>query len=331
MTFREEYWKPIQKDLEAYFYQVFWKDILEALEDPYYRLNAKSYLLDAIRKGTIQYKAGTFTGVFNMHISAELERFAKYDAKRKVWTGVPPASISAAAAIANDKARALNDRISRLISDIPGKVADTIEQLKYRIDRPLEAMNTEASAELRNLGIDLDVTPELSQRFKDNYKTNQDLNIKSWEPNQVERMREMVEKNVLQGYNCEDMIQRIKSEYGTTMAKARFLARQETNLFMTDVRDGRYVNAGVKIAKWSTSNDIRVVGNPSGLYPKPSKGHGNHWVMNGKYCNLSDPTVYADTLEDARAGKWKSKAMIGAGNEHAGREYLCRCTYIPQL
>jgi len=325
----ETYYAPIQKELERYFYELYWKDILALLKKPLY--NAKiTALIDALRSGRVQYESGVFTGKFNVTISKELSAFAKYDGRAKVWRGFPPSDVIAAATVANDQGRKLSDMITQKIREIPSRVESAVGSLNYSIGLPLEKMSYEAGKDLSSLGISIDMTPELSKRLVEEYTTNMNLNIVNWSDSQVTRLRDMIEKNALSGYNRAELEAMIKSEYGTTMSKAKFLARQETSLFVTSVRDERYSSAGVDIVKWSTSMDIRVTGAPGGPN-EPSKGHGNHYLMQGKFCKLSDPTIYADSLEDAKAGKWKSKSLLGAEPEHAGKAFLCRCTYIPTL
>ena len=326
---KEEYYKPIEKDLRYYFYKFYWEDIFEALKDPYYKLNANNALIDAIRKGTIRYSNGVFSGSFTMRTSKELEKFAKYDGRSKIWKGFPSPQVSAVATIANDKAKSLNEKISNLIDGIPDRIAAAIDSLKYSIDTPLFAINKQADKDIQSLGISIDVTPELSERIKKEYTNNQNINIKNWTPEETERLREMIQKNVLSGYNRGELIELISSEYEVSMNKARFLARNETSLLMSSVRNERYIDAGINWYKWSNSGDIKVVGNPGGLYPKGTKGHGDHWIMQGKICKLNDPTVYADNLEEAKKGIWKSKVSIGADNYHPGQAYNDRCVAIP--
>lgn len=329
VTMQESYYKGIQKEIEWYFFELYWEEILELLDDPNYRLNSSSYLLTAIREGKIYYKNGVFSGTFNARTSRELSKFAKYDGRTKTWNGLPPPEITAAANVANSKSRQLVERIESLISKIPERVEDAIDSLKYSIEQPLFAMAGEADKDLESLGIRPDMTTELSERLVREYTTNQNINIQNWTPEQTQRMRDMVQRNVMAGYNKAELIQSIQSEYETTMNKAKFLARQETNLIMAEVRDQRYKDAGIEVYKWSNSGDVRVVGNPGGKFPDPTKGHGNHWTLGGKYCKLNDPTVYADTIDDARKGNWKSKSDIGADNTHPGQAYQCRCTSIP--
>lgn len=325
----EKYYKPIQKELEYYFYELYWKDILKLLEESKKLYNSKSALISAIRTGKIQYRSGIFSGKFNVSISKELSKYAKYDKRTKTWKGMPPAAVIAAATVANDRGRQLADQIERLIADIPSRVEDEIANLKYSIDNPLFMMSAEAEKDLTTLGISVDMTQELSDRLTEDYTTNMNLNVVNWSDEEVVRLREMIQKNALSGYNRLELQQLIANEYNVSMNKAKFLARQETSLFLTTVRDERYKEGGVKYVKWSTSQDNRVVGKPGGLYPEGTPGHGNHYGLNGKICRLDDPTVYADTIEDAKKGKWKSKITAGFGNRHAGQEWNCRCTYLP--
>lgn len=331
----DAYVKPIIDDLNEYFYQLYWKDILSLLEFKRPRINRNNgvvtALLEAIREGRITYEQGVFRGSFNARISRELSAFATFDRREKVWRGNPPSDVKGAAIVARTKAEQLSQQILELIEQIPGRVADEIERLRYNLDEPLFSMIQASDADLQNLGITIDVTAGLSERLINDYTQNQNLNIQNWTPDQVARLRDMIQRNALRGFNREELRDMIASEYGVTMNKARFLALQETRLFMSTVRDERYRAGGIRIVQWSTSNDMRVVGTPGGLYPDPTPGHGDHYALNGKYCLLSDPTVYADTYEDAINGKWKSKAMIGGGISHAGTEFGCRCTYKPVL
>lgn len=330
IQYRDAYSEPVQKQLEAYFYVVYWEEILDALKDPLFRMNDDNPLVDAIRKGTIQYQSGRFTGSFNMRTSRELEKFAKFDGRTKSWIGTPPPSVSAASVVANDRARSLNRKIESLIEDIPGKIAGSIDSLRYSIDTPLFLVNRQADRDLESLGVSPDIGPELSEQIYRDYKTNQDINIQNWTPKQTERMRDMIQKNALRGYNRRELEKMIQAEYETTRNKAKFLARQETSLFVSKLRDERYSGAGLDIAQWSTSKDIRVTGTPGGPN-KPGPGHGNHYLLQGKYVKLSDPTVYADSLADVKAGKWKSKSMIGADDRPAGQSYGCRCVHKPVI
>lgn len=306
LKWKPEYSEPIQKDLEYYFYQLFWSEIIKAVQDPYFVLNANNALISAIRQGKVRYSNGEFVGDFTMRVSAELDKFARYDGRTKKWKGVPPANISAAAAIANNKAKALNEKISGLISNIPDRIAAEIDSMKYSVYKPLEDMNAQASQDLRNIGITLDVTPQLSQDIINNYTNNLNLGIKNWSTDQTERLRGMIEKNILSGYNRLELIDQISYEYGVSMDKAKFLARQETTLLVSTVRDSRYQGAGIRKYRWSATGGKQGDGRTRPL----------HRELHGNVFFYSSPPII-----DERTGQ--------RGNP--GNAYGCRCAAIPLL
>lgn len=68
---------------------------------------------------------------------------------------------------------------------------------------------------------------------------------------------------------------------------------------------------------WQTSLDEKVRGNPTGRYPKAIP---SHWIMEGKICKWSDPTVYSED-----GVKWK-KRTSNMETLHPGFAIACRCT-----
>lgn len=75
--------------------------------------------------------------------------------------------------------------------------------------------------------------------------------------------------------------ERLSTIGGTTQTRAAFIARDQTAKLNGQLTRYRHESVGIKKYKWRNSRDQRVVGNPAGLYPKPHKGHGNHWVREG--------------------------------------------------
>jgi uncharacterized protein with gpF-like domain len=116
------------------------------------------------------------------------------------------------------------------------------------------------------------------------------------------------------------------SVFGKLETRADLIARDQTSKLWGDINQKRQENVGVEIYIWRTADDERVRGEPGGKY---AGSRPSHAVMNGKYCTWKDATVYADTLEDAMAGKWKSRQNMGAQGpgpmEHPSVEINCRC------
>lgn len=76
--------------------------------------------------------------------------------------------------------------------------------------------------------------------------------------------------------------------------RAAFIARDQTAKATADFAQERSRHAGAKKYVWRTAKDRRVVGDPSGLYPKPKKGHGNHYARDGNIYYYDRP--FADGL-----------------------------------
>ena len=330
LTMQESYYSKIEEEINGYFYEFYWKEIFDILDSEKKQLlNSNSALIEAIRTGKIHYSNGLFTGIYNSKISKELSQFAKFNKRTKKWEGLAPPNVLAASVVANSKGELLNKKIQWAADRIPARVQQSINNLKYSIGDTLTSISYEATESLKQIGVKGELTQELSKRLTDNYTHNQNINITNWTEVEIVRLRDIIEQNIMNGSNRLELRALIEQEYGVSKAKAKFLARQETSLFLVEVRDQRYVDAGLSYYKWSTSQDERVVGKPGGKYPKPTKDHGNHFKMQGKICKFTDPSVYADNIEDAKNNKWKSKLSIGAGNSHPGQDYNCRCDSIP--
>lgn len=110
--------------------------------------------------------------------------------------------------------------------------------------------------------------------------------------------------------------------------RAELVARDQTMKLYGNLAQHRQEGAGLSLYIWRTLEDERVVGTPGGKYPNGSPGHHNHFVMDGKICKWSDPTVYADLVEDAIAGKWKPRTK-DMPQVHPGVEIQDRCYAQP--
>ncbi len=327
----QAYYKPIQQDIEQYLYAVMWEDIVALLDKDVHSNARYTALIDAITKGRVVFKDGQFTGSFNMRISRELVQFATYDKRRKLWTGNPPVNILTAAQRANAEGEALNAKLEALVRDIPARVEATIDKIIVDMAPVVKAVESETDKDLKRIGVSADVKTVISEKDMAKYRVERQISIKAFTDEQTAELLALIRKNTLEGYNRRTMIAKLQERYSITKNKASFLARQETSLLVSNIRNQRFSQSGIDVAIWSSSSDARVVGTPGGKYGKPTEGHGNHYNMNGMYVKVSDPTVYAETLEDAKAGNWKPKSDIGGDSRHAGESYNCRCVYKPVL
>jgi uncharacterized protein with gpF-like domain len=339
MKLTDGLWQSTEKQLIQLFYEVYFKSIFELFKDEVY--NTSNVILDKLRRGQIVLKDGVFTGKFTIQVSKELSKFADFDNRSKSFKikdiSKVPNDILITSFHANEKSKQLHEEINRRIQDMPSNMKDKLDKMDFTIFKSADEIEAELKKEYIKLGVDYKPNDIIKEQLIKKYNENMKLNIVNednsgcWNNVQVERLRSMVEKSSLNGYRKDTLIEMIQNEFETSKAKAKFLARQETSIFMSTLRDERYIDSNIKIYQWQGSNDIREVGNPSGLYPKGNIGHGNHWKLNRKYCRFDDNNLYADSLEDVENNIWKSRSNIGCPNTSPGFEYLCRCTARPVI
>lgn len=141
-----------------------------------------------------------------------------------------------------------------------------------------------------------------------------------------------VAKRVMQHFKGEPMPenrtlkQQIKEEFKVSDGRAKVLARDQTSKMNTSLTQKRQTQLGIEWYVWKTVEDERVVGRPGGLYPKGTKLHRNHYIMQGKICKWDDPTVYSDD-----GGKtWKPRTEEMPQNA-PGQDIMCRCRAAPYI
>lgn len=74
-----------------------------------------------------------------------------------------------------------------------------------------------------------------------------------------------------------------------TFERAKVIARDQTHKIHSAVEQVRQTDLGIEEYIWRTALDQRVVGDPTGLYPKPTKLHGDHYIREGKIFRWDSP------------------------------------------
>jgi SPP1 gp7 family putative phage head morphogenesis protein len=312
LKLKNKYWKPIEKEIEQHFYETFFKPLRVLFKEPIY--NTSGALLSAIQEGRIVYESGIFSGRFNVRISKELSKYATYDGRSNLFradiTRVP-SDILAAAIVANEKGKSLNKRLNLWINEAEKQLLDIPKSLTFAIRKPTAEMSQDMRRELvKVLGVAPEISPITNERLINDYNYNQSLSIKNWEQKEVERLRDLVSDTAKTGYRRREMEKRIMQEWKVSKKKARFLARQETSLYMSKLRREQSLAAGVRKYKWITARDERV--RPA--TPAAKKSGANHRHLHGKIFYYGDPPV-VNLKTQKRA--------------EPGEDYNCRCTARP--
>lgn len=141
-----------------------------------------------------------------------------------------------------------------------------------------------------------------------------------------------VARRVLEHFKGEPMPhnrtlrQQIREEFKVSDGRAKVLARDQTSKMNTSLTAIRQRKLGIDTYIWKTARDERVVGRPGGVYPKISKLHRNHWMMQGLLCKWEDASVYSDDN-----GKTWKKRLPEMPQNHPGEDIMCRCRAAPYI
>jgi SPP1 gp7 family putative phage head morphogenesis protein len=167
-------------------------------------------------------------------------------------------------------------------------------------------LNSQAITTLKvlpsDLQIPMDLTDQQKKEMTETYLQDIETYANDWKAEAIERLREKTQKNATLGYRADRLASIVKSEFGISKSKARFIARQETSLFVSKYRELRYTGAGVKQYIWSTSQDQRV--------------RHDHADLNHKIFSWDEPPIV-----DQSTGK--------RGNP--GTDFNCRCLALPVI
>jgi SPP1 gp7 family putative phage head morphogenesis protein len=302
----------IERQLKRIFWQIIFAPVVAVIEqftrhptvDGPFENASDVVIIEAIREGRVQYLDGVFSGQFSAAIGRELRSLgAAFDKRSKVYrldTGRVPAWVRAEASSYQERAR-------RCHEFAVAKLNETQENLNKAVDiftvDPTETLS-EIEKGFQVSARALTVMPSLSQHSKENlaaaYTQNMKLWIKDWSNESIEKLRGTVQLNAQAGYRFASLAAGIKQQYGVSASKAKFLAGQETRLFMANYRQERFTAAGVNKYRWSSSHDVRV--------------RHDHRKLDGRIFSYDDPPV----VDEATQRK---------GNP--GTDYGCRCVDIP--
>ena len=300
---KPNYYADTEKEIKAFFDRVIFAPLFAELKKSNIEIkNTNSPLYDALQTGRVYYDAGYIKGKFSSKISADLRKHgAKYDASKSGWH-LPISKASPDIKIAMQLAETqLVDLQNRLVTTLDGiDVNAALEQYEFNFDMPAEKANTDINKALKGITIPVEFTDEQKQALRDQWQENLKLYVKEWSEDNIIKMRKDITQNVVAGRRASQMEKVIAKEYGVSQNKARFLARQETSLMLSKMKETRYGNAGIFKYKWSTSKDSRV--------------RDRHRHLDGGIFSFDDPPIV--DLETGRTA-------------NAGEDFNCRCVAIP--
>jgi SPP1 gp7 family putative phage head morphogenesis protein len=298
---KESYWQPIEDQLIKRFYDKFFRQLFTIVSAPLEKINSKNDLVVAVNSGRIAWDGKYYRGRLNSRISAELRKIATWDGRAKAFRGTPPTWLLGSMTIATsnrDKMIAALTRVVREL-DIP-KIVDEI------------ADNIDYIPIARNISTDvsegLGIVPEYNskqvrQGINKDFAQNIERSIKDFSEKQTARLRNMVEKMATGSLDRRHLQQVIQDEFNVSKGRARFIARQETNLFFSTQRDTQALKSGLQYYLWKAT-DFSDRTRP---FHKALDSRTSHQIY-----DITNPPV--DTIDGQR--------------HNPGTNYGCRCSAL---
>lgn len=307
-------WDRLEYEITRAFFDVLYKPLLKSLGIKRPKLkNAKDKnpLVSAINDGSISFNHGVFRGKFSAGVSKELKKLgATWDKKNKTWQltlSLMPKELRDAIAASKAKWEKTQVKIEKqLRQNLPAKIAEKVKS-EPLFELGLRKIDKNIDNTLKSISVLPKLTDERLKIIAKEWRNNLDLWITNFAEEEIPKLRDKVSKQILSGGRFEDLIPVIQKSYGVTRNKAKFLARQETNLLLTTFKETRYAEAGIKEYIWQT-----VVGSPK--HPvRPS-----HAALRGKIFRFDDPPITTAPGEPVR-------------RNNPGEDYNCRCFARPVI
>jgi len=272
--------------------------------------NSFSDLLAAIETGTIRYTVQGFTGAFTAKTSKALKDLgAKWEVgKWVIPTEQLPADLQRAIATQAKKDEELKKNFGNILDNLQKNTENTAKAVKpgKYFNRTEAKVNSDITKSFKSAVEAVTISPSLSKEAKDNlklsYTENLKLGIKNFTDEEIIRLRKQIESHVFAGNRHKEIAKMIEASFGVGKRKAKFLARQETNLLTAKLKEQRYAEAGVDDYEWRT-----VVGTEA--HPVRDM----HKALDKTKQKFSRPPVTNPQ------GK----------RNNPGEDYNCRCVAIP--
>lgn len=224
----------------------------------------KAALLRALEDSVVTYQDGFFVGQFNAEISKDCRSLgAEWNKTKKAFKialVLLPQDIHNAIRSGEEKLRKLSEEIKAKLKEI-----DTV-QLKAKLnfvdyaqgivqDLQKQLRKTLASA----ITVPMEFTPEIEKRLAEGYSAELNSYTDDFSKETIDRLHEVVRENVSEGFRADKLAKVLRSDFDVkSKQKAKFLAKQETSILVSNYREARYTELGLDKYMWSTSKDSAV-------------------------------------------------------------------------
>lgn len=328
-------YEALERAIREFFLSEIYLPLLKRVGDPAKRVVSKIRnddrgpvgLKEALLSGRVTYHDGIFSGSFSAEISKDLRAlgatFRRQDATYRLEYEAIPDDVKRAISLSEGRflerieeidghlktleRQDLSSRLSvdhffeRALGRVDGEIHRQWKKHAREIARR-ESPELEFQESVRRISVPVRLSEEQKKRIASEWGDNMRLWIKDFTRKEIGELRRNVQKTILSGNRYGSLVKTIEQSYGVSARKAKFLARQETNLLMSKFKETRYQDAGVQYYRW-----VCVAGT------KAHPTRPSHKALDGLVFRFDDPPVTTAPGEPQR-------------KNNPGCDYNCRCS-----
>jgi SPP1 gp7 family putative phage head morphogenesis protein len=135
--------------------------------------------------------------------------------------------------------------------------------------------------------------------------------IRSLGADQVQKIADILRPAQAEGRRWEDVADEVQTRLNVGNARARLIARDQTNKWNGQMQRQSQAQAGITRYRWSTTKSMAVRGRPGGVN---AKSKTKHYQLEGTIHAWDDPPVTNPST---------------GGRAHPGEDIQCECVAIP--
>lgn len=265
---------------------------------------AEDALRTALQTGSLQYSDGQFTGAISATISLALRQLgARRDRRTGNYALDPtkaPAWLRAETSLFQEKARQAHEKLKKILD----MMADTSDELTDKLEFVGLEPWAQAEKNWRQAALKVGLHPELrapaQKKLAEEYNRNLKLKVKEFSKKAILDLRDDVEENAQAGLRFSTLIDRLERRHEITRTKAKFLARQETALYMSKFRKAQFGEMGITHYRWMVTHDDKL--------------RDAHKDLHNRIFRYDDPPIV-----DPHTGR----------RANPGEDFNCRCVDQP--
>lgn len=309
---------PLQNEIQRILQSLFFAPLLKEIDD--IKDNAaksKSALIRLIESDALVYKDGFFMGERNASISKSIKDMGgTFNKTKKTWF-IPieklPVDIRNAIGKASQRALTRERRITEALNNIHDTVTELMPQFSFQgLSREtLLKMADKVRATIPNeMALQPTINERATKQLNKDYTDNVQLSIKGFIDDEVLRFRDKILPEIRTGISRKELQQYIQARLGVGKERAKFIARQETSLFTSKLKEVQYKSAGIEKYRW------KAIGGSTG----DGRTRESHMHANGKIFYFGRD----------RNDEGISKPVNGKGQTvDPGIDFQCRCVAVP--